>query len=91
MLLVHILRILREEGLLRNFVNEIDTTNFDIMVVSHTRLPDDLYDKVNYFVFDKENELLTDLDSKYEVFWANPYFRVMTTEARKFNHSGSSL
>lgn len=74
------------EGLLRNFVNKIDTTNFDIMVVSHTRLPDDLYDKVNYFVFDKENELLTDLDSKYEVFWANSYFRILTTEARKFNH-----
>ena len=75
------------EGLLRNFVNQIDTTDFDIMVVSHTRLPDDLYEKVNYFIFDKENEIRTDLDSKYEVFWANSFFKVITTEARGFNHS----
>lgn len=74
------------EGLLRNFVNSIDTTNFDLMVVSHSRLPDDLYDKVDYFIFDKENEVLTDLDSKYLMYWSNGDFALETSEARRFNH-----
>lgn len=74
------------EELLRNFINSIDTTNFDIMVVSHTRLPDDLYEKVNYFIFDKENKVLTDINSKYTMFWSNNEFSLETTEARRFNH-----
>ena len=75
------------EGLLRNFVNQIDKTNFDLMVVSHSRLPDDLYEKVDYFIFDKENEVLTDIYSKYSILWGTPAFYISTTEGRKFNHS----
>lgn len=75
------------EELLRKFVNQIDKTNFDIMVVSHSRLPDDLYEKVDYFIFDKENEILTNIDSKYQSWWGNEHFKINTTEARQFNHS----
>lgn len=75
------------EELLRKFVNQIDNTNFDIMVVSHSRLPDDLYEKVDYFIFDKENEILTNIESKYDSWWANEHFKINTTEARQFNHS----
>lgn len=75
------------EGLLRNFVNQIDKTNFDLMVVSHSRLPDDLYEKVDYFIYDKENEILTDIYSKYSILWGTPAFYISTTEGRKFNHS----
>lgn len=75
------------EELLRKFVNQIDKTNFDIMVVSHSRLPDDLYEKVEYFIFDKENEVLTNIESKYSSWWGNESFQIHTTESRKFNHS----
>jgi len=57
------------------------------MVVSHSRLPDDLYEKVDYFIFDKENEILTNIESKYDSWWANEHFKINTTEARQFNHS----
>jgi hypothetical protein len=75
------------EELLRKFINQIDKTNFDIMIVSHSRLPDDLYEKVDYFIFDKENEILTDIESKYDSWWGNESFEIHTTEARQFNHS----
>lgn len=74
------------EGLLRNFVNEIDTTNYDVMVVSHSRLPDDLYKKVDYFIFDRENEVLTDIEFKHPMWWGCDEFNLETTEARRFNH-----
>ena len=57
------------------------------MVVSHSRLPDDLYEKVNYFIFDKENELLTDIKDKFVRWWGNGKFTVHTTESRGSNHS----
>jgi hypothetical protein len=75
------------EELLRSFINQIDKTNFDLMVVSHSRLPDDLYEKIEFFVFDKENEILTDLDSRIHCYWNTPNFQISTTEARGFNHS----
>jgi len=75
------------EELLRKFVNQIDNTNFDIMVVSHSRLPDDLYEKVDYFIFDKENEILTNIESKYDSWYGTKSFEIHTTEARQFNHS----
>ena len=50
----HTLGDYEREELLRKFVNQIDNTNFDIMVVSHSRLPDDLYEKVDYFILIKK-------------------------------------
>jgi hypothetical protein len=77
----------KREELIRSFINQIDKTNYDLMVVSHSKLPDDLLNKVEYFIFDKENELLTDLDSKYNMTFGRENFRVHTTEARDFNHT----
>jgi len=75
------------EELLRNFINQIDKTNFDLMVVSHSRLPDDLYEKIEFFVFDRENEILTDLDSRIHCYWNTPKFSISTTESIHFNHA----
>ena len=75
------------EELMRSFISQIDKTNYDLMVVSHTKIPDDVLNKVEYFIFDKENELLTDLNSKFPLFFQNSNFLVYTTEARDYNHS----
>ena len=75
------------EELLRSFVKQIDKTDFDLMVVSHSRLPDDLYEIVDFFIFDQENELKYDLYSKMEIFWKNSNLGIKTTEAKPFNHS----
>lgn len=75
------------EELMRSFISQIDKTNYDLMVVSHTKIPDDVLNKVEYFIFDKENELLTDLDSKFELFYQNSSFLVYTTEGRDYNHT----
>jgi hypothetical protein len=52
------------ENILRNLVTFfLDYKNqFEVMVVSHTVLPIDIQKKVEYFVFDKKNEILTDWD-----------------------------
>tara|TARA_R110000796_G_scaffold189288_1_gene306182 strand:- start:785 stop:1732 length:948 start_codon:yes stop_codon:yes gene_type:complete len=75
------------EELLRSFVKQIDKTDFDLMVVSHSRLPDDLYEIVDFFIFDKENELKYDLYSKMETWWGNSNLGIKTTEAKPFNHN----
>lgn len=53
-----------KEETLRNLVNQISQKKdkFDIMVVSHTVIPEDIVSKCDYHFYDKKNELLYDYD-----------------------------
>ena len=74
------------KDLLRNFVSSIDRELFDIMVVSHSSIPEDVINKINYFIYDSSNILLTDVEYKYLMFYGNEKFNITTTENRPFNH-----
>ena len=52
------------ENILRDMVNSLINFNekYDIMIVSHTPIPTDIQKKVNYFLYDSKNEILTDWD-----------------------------
>ena len=50
--------------ILRNLVNQINKESdfFDLMIVSHLSIPEDIIKKSNYFFYDYKNELLTDFE-----------------------------
>ena len=52
---------LKQEDMLRNLVNNISnlSEDFDIMISSHSYVPKDICDKVDYVIYDKENKILT--------------------------------
>lgn len=52
------------ENILRNLINSLTnlSTNYDIMVVSHTPIPIDIQKKVKFYLYDSKNEILTDWD-----------------------------
>lgn len=52
---------LKQEDMLRNLVNNISSLNeeFDMMISSHSYIPKDICDKVDYVIYDKENKILT--------------------------------
>jgi len=62
-----------KEEVLRNLVLQINqhSDNFDIMIVSHTVVPDDISDKCDLVLYDKKNELLYDWDLRCKP-WFNP-------------------
>lgn len=49
---------------LRNLVNQLQVfrEKYDILIVSHTEIAIDIQNKVDLFLYDKKNELLTDWD-----------------------------
>ena len=59
------------ENILRNLVNSLSNSSFDIMIVSHTPIPLDIQKKVNFVWYDEKNELLTDWDLLNQP-WFNP-------------------
>ena len=63
------------ENILRNLVNSLlkfkDT--FDTLIVSHTPIPFDIQNKVNYCFYDSKNEILTDWDLLNQP-WFNPNY-----------------
>lgn len=63
----------KKEELLRNLVNQINNQKdkFDLMVVSHTVVPNDISGKCDFVLYDKKNELLYDWDLRCKP-WFNP-------------------
>ena len=59
------------ENILRNLVNSLTNTSFDLMIVSHTPIPLDIQKKVDLVIYDKKNEILTDWDMLNQP-WFNP-------------------
>jgi hypothetical protein len=58
---------------LRNLVNQIKSQEsfFDLMVVSHTPIPQDISDKTNFCLYDKKNELLYETELRNKP-WFDP-------------------
>ena len=63
-----------KEDTLRNLVLQITNhkDKFDLMIVSHTVVPDDISDKCDFVFYDKKNELLYDWDLRCTP-WFDPY------------------
>jgi hypothetical protein len=81
----------KRQELLRNLINNINNYEFDIMIVTHSFVPQDISDKVDYVIYEKENLLLTDIKSKYTMEFVNDDFSVKTTECKKYNHGFAVL
>ena len=62
------------ENILRELINSLSKFNekYDIMIVSHTPIPVDIQNKVNYFLYDSKNEVLTDWDLLNQP-WFSPF------------------
>lgn len=61
------------ENILRNLTNSLYNFRelYDVLVVSHTPIPLDIQNKVNYCFYDSKNEILTDWDLLNQP-WFNP-------------------
>ena len=77
--------------ILRNFIKSINREIFDIMVVSHSNIPVDVIDNIEYFIYDSKNPLLTDIEYKYNMFYSSEDFKIVSTENRPFNHFLAAL
>lgn len=74
------------QELLRKLVNKINKDTFDIMISSHSFIPNDVFEKVDYFVYEKNNDLDFEIDKKFSFYYFNELFEIKTTEVKKFNH-----
>jgi hypothetical protein len=62
-----------KEEVLRNLVSQVNgqKDKFDLMIVSHSVVPDDISTKCDLVLYDKKNELLYDWDLRCKP-WFNP-------------------
>lgn len=67
-------------NLLSNLVDSIDSSNFDILISSHSPIPDYIQSKVNFCFYDKENPLVKDIKS-------SPYYWQKHPVKGKIHHS----
>jgi len=81
----------QRKEILRKFVKSINRNTFDVMVVSHSSIPLDVIDNVDYFIYDSNNPLLTNIEHKYTMFYNSNDFKIVSTENRPFNHALAAL
>ena len=53
---------------LRELIKSLKELNYRICLVTHTHTPQDIVDRCDYYLYDKENELLYDPEIKYFYF-----------------------
>jgi len=71
---------------LRDLLNSINKDRYDVMISSHSPIPEDLIEESDHFVFQKRNTLLTDFDHKFAYWFENEFFCISSTEFKTFNH-----
>lgn len=76
----------KRQQMLRELVYGIDKNNFDIMVSSHTIIPDDIFDKIDYFIYEKDNAIDFNVSNKFYFYFYSENFSINTTEPKKYNH-----
>lgn len=72
--------------LLKELLKTIDRDSFDIMISSHSPVSDEVVKGCDYFLFQKKNTLLTDIDHKIKFWFGNEFFEISTTEFKNYNH-----
>jgi len=72
--------------LLDELLNTVNRELFDVMISSHSSISDKVVEKADYFIFQKKNVLLTDLDQKIKWWFGNGSFEISTTEFKTYNH-----
>ena len=73
-------------SVLDDLLESIDREHFDVMISSHSSISDEVVEKSDYFIFQKKNVLLTDLDQKIKWWFENESLEISTTEFKNFNH-----
>jgi hypothetical protein len=53
---------------LRELIKSLKDLNYRVCLITHTSTPSDIVDRCDYYVYDKENELLYDPEMKYFYF-----------------------
>jgi len=76
----------KRQQILRNLVYNINKNNFDILLSSHSSVPEDILSKVDYFILDKHNILDYEFDKKFFFYFKHENFVIQTTEPKKYNH-----
>lgn len=84
----------QEEGTLISFINSIKTTGDDLLLMSNTTTSKEVQDKVDYFFYDKRNQLFVEGYSKYDYvsYWTKyDWFKVSNCFPHTQNHGLSVL
>jgi hypothetical protein len=76
----------KRQQMLRDLIYNINKDDYDIMISSHSRIPEDVFNKIDFFVYEKENALDFKYSNKFHFFYGSSIQQIKTTEPKKYNH-----
>lgn len=72
--------------LLKELLKTINRDRYDVMISSHSSVSDEIVQNSDYFIFQKKNTLITDLNYKIPFWFGSSEFEISTTEFKNYNH-----
>lgn len=76
----------QRKNILLDALKSIDKNKFDIMVSSHSSIPEEAFEYCDYFVYDKNNTLLFDTKYRLSFYFVCNAFTLYTSEYKDYNH-----
>jgi hypothetical protein len=76
----------QRKNILLDALESIDKNKFDIMVSSHSSIPEEALEYCDYFIYDKNNTLLFDPKYKLSFWFSCDAFTLYTSEYKDYNH-----
>lgn len=76
----------RRQQMLRNLVYGINRNDFDIMISSHSFIPQDIFEKSDYVIYEQKNDIDFQVNNKFYFFFHDTNFSIISTEPKRYNH-----
>jgi hypothetical protein len=76
----------KRQQMLRDLVYGIRKNNFDIMISSHSLIPQDVFEKIDFFIYEKENAIDFKFSNKFYFHFGSENLKIKTTEPKRYNH-----
>ena len=72
---------------LRNLITNVKNNGFEVCLVSHTSTPQDIIDRCDYYIYDKENPMITNPEVQYWTFYNTSEYNIKWVNKSSRTHA----
>jgi hypothetical protein len=76
---------LKRQDLLRNLVRYLHSNNKDILLISHSQIPEDIIKQCKFYFYDEENKFLTDDELKMWYYFFQDDFEIRSKDPYQYS------
>ena len=61
---------------LRDLITNVKNNGFEVCLITHTSTPQDIVDRCDFYIYDKENPMVSDPEVQYWTWYESPEYHI---------------